>query len=207
VISPHQRVLTAAALTVKSRRIRSAPGGSGRVRDGGLLPAARGASAQTGGAHQPGDPLAAVPVAAVAGSANTAWVSSSPRTVDATAPWFPVQNRHRSGAKCRRPPAHVRRPSTPTGPASPTAATPRKGRRRTGAVAQRPHHIQRVHLVSSGDQPGSEPEIDLGADSSNTTNRATLRSADLRWSTRVVRRTTTPSSCSSRSPLQLARAG
>ena len=38
-----------------------------------MLPAARGASAQTGGAHQPGDPLAAVPVAAAAELGVDAW--------------------------------------------------------------------------------------------------------------------------------------
>ena len=33
-------------------------------------------------------------IGAVSGSANTALVIASPSTVDATAPWFPVQNGH-----------------------------------------------------------------------------------------------------------------
>jgi hypothetical protein len=49
------------------------PGGGHRIGNRGLLPAARGASAQTGGAHQPGHALSGVPVAAAAKLSVDAW--------------------------------------------------------------------------------------------------------------------------------------
>ena len=71
-MSPHQRVLTAAALTAKSRRTRSAraaAAGSGWW----SLPPARSAAAQARGTHQPGHPLAGMAMTTAAQLSMDAW--------------------------------------------------------------------------------------------------------------------------------------